>query len=76
MSDTYHPSLLLLTRALSGRPIQVPHTSRKAATQLLKTALSHGVTAMLSCRIREGIVQGLTDEDQKALHVASRGQVA
>ncbi|WP_165741811.1 nucleotidyltransferase domain-containing protein [Candidatus Thiosymbion oneisti] len=75
MSDTYHPSVLLLARALSGRPIQVPRPSRKVATRLLKTATSHGVTAMLDYRVRQGIVHGLADEDQKALRAANHKQV-
>jgi len=76
MSDTYHPSLALLARALSGRPVQVPHASPEAVTRLLQTALSHGVAAMLDRRVREGIVHGLADQDRTTLHLASRDQIA
>ncbi len=72
MPDTHHPRVLLLATALSGRPIQVP----RAVTRLLKTALDHGVAAMLDRRTREGIVHGLTDKGRTTLNAAHRDTAA
>lgn len=76
MPETHHPSLLLLARALSGRPVEVPYSSRRARTRLLEMAADHGVAAMLEHRIREGSVHGLTHEDRTALGAVYRNAAA
>ncbi|MCB2262495.1 MAG: nucleotidyltransferase family protein [Candidatus Thiosymbion ectosymbiont of Robbea hypermnestra] len=76
MSDTYHPHVLLLARALSGRRVQVPRGSEKATTRLLKTARNHGVEAMFDRRRQEGVVQGLVDEDRTASRAKNRDYAA
>ncbi len=76
MPVTYHPNLSLLAAMLSGRQVQLSRSYRRAATKLLKTALDHGVTAMLDIRVREGTVRGLIEEDRKGLRKVAFAQGA
>lgn len=76
MSDTYHPNVLLLARALSGRRVRLPRASEQAVTGLLKTARDHGVLAMFDRRGQEGIVQGPIDKNRTASGAKNRDYAA
>jgi len=72
MPGAYHPDLLLLASALTGRPVHIRRKSRQGAGRLLQAARDHGVAPLLSLRSHAGTLHGLSEEDRKTLSADAR----